>query len=305
MRLIVGAAALAGCAAPAPDAAVVRVADRVYVLRGAGGEASANNLARTGHAAFVVGERGVAVIETGVSYLHGEAIIAAVARITERPIVLAIVTHPVQEYLFGAAAFQARGIPVLMHRRAAALMATRCEICLRNLTRLLGDEAMAGTRVPVPDRLIDGGVELTDIGRPLHIFAADHASAPGALAVFDAASGTLIAGDLAFVGRVPDLRDADVGGWLTLLSKLRATECRYLIPGRGRFGRCADIDAFARYLRALDARVATALAQGVSLSELDAVVGLPAFAHWEQYRELHAANARRLYLRRERELFGN
>ncbi|HXF45455.1 MAG TPA: MBL fold metallo-hydrolase, partial [Burkholderiaceae bacterium] len=157
-------AALAGCATQRPEAVPVEVADRVYVLRGAAGEPDARNLARVGHSAFVVGDRGVAVVQTGVSYRHGEAIIAAVARVTARPIVLAIITDPAQEYLFGAAAFQARGIPVLMHRRAAELMAARCETCLRNLTRLLGAEEMAGTRVAVPDRLIDGDVELSDAG---------------------------------------------------------------------------------------------------------------------------------------------
>jgi glyoxylase-like metal-dependent hydrolase (beta-lactamase superfamily II) len=300
--LSAGVAALAGCATRLPEVAPVEVADRVYVLRGAAGEPDAHNLARVGHAAFVIGERGAVVVQTGVSYRHGEAIIAAVARVTALPIVLAIITDPAQEYLFGAAAFQARGIPVLMHRRAAELMAARCETCLRNLTQLLGAEEMAGTRVAVPDRLIDGDVELSDGGSPLRVLAADHASAPGALAVFDPHTATLIAGDLVFVERVPDLRDADVAAWLDALARLRATNCARLIPGRGAFGRCTDIDAFARYLRDLDERVAQRVRAGASLTEIDAEAALPQFAHWERYGTLHAANARRLYLRHERRL---
>lgn len=296
-------ALLAGCASPPRPAAPVEVADRVYVLRGATGEASARNGARTGHAVFVVGERGVVVVETGVSYRHGEAIIAAVARVTDRPIVLAIITHPVQEYLLGAAAFQARGIPVLMHRRAAEVMAARCAVCLRNLAALVGSEEMAGTRIVVPDRMIDGDLEIDDIGRPLYVFATERSSAPGALAVFDRASGTVIAGDMALVGRVPDLRDADPDRWLPALARLRATGCERLVPGRGDFGRCADIDALVRYLRSLDERVAELLRSGVGLSELDAHVELPEFARWDQYRRLHPANARRAYLRLERRLF--
>ena len=42
---------------------------------------------------------------------------------------------PRQDVVFGAAAFQARGIPVLMHRDAAALMAARCDTCLAHAER--------------------------------------------------------------------------------------------------------------------------------------------------------------------------
>ena len=58
----------------------------------------------------------VAVVNTGASYREGEDIIEAVKSISDRPILLAILTHPGQEAIFGAAAFQARGIPVLAHR---------------------------------------------------------------------------------------------------------------------------------------------------------------------------------------------
>ncbi|MCX8003524.1 MAG: MBL fold metallo-hydrolase [Burkholderiaceae bacterium] len=293
---------LSACAAPPLPPAAVRVNDAVYVLRGEGVDADARNRGRTAHAAFVVGPRGVIVVDTGVSYRHGEAIMAAVARVTERPIVAALITHPAQEYLFGAAAFQARGIPVLMHRRAAALAAQRCGECLRRLTQRLGASEMAGTRVPTPDRLLDGDTELDAGGLSLRVLAAEHASAPGALAVFEPVSATLIVGDLAFVGRVPDLRDADVAGWLAMLDRLRATGCVHLIPGRGAFGRCTDLEAQARYLTALDARAQRLAREGVSLLQVPALADLPEFAHWDGYAALHPANAARLFLWHERRL---
>jgi len=274
------------------------------VLFGASGEPTIENGARTGNVAFIVGRVGVVVVETGVSYKHGEEIIAAVANVTDRPIKLAIITHPVQEFLFGAAAFQARGIPVLMHRRAAELMASRCEICRRNLIRLLGEDAMAGTRIVKPDRLIERGETLTLTGRKLRLIATAWSSAPGALAVFDETSSTLIAGDMALVERVPDVRDADHKGWLTALDLLKRTRCKHVIPGHGRAGSCAGIDSFAGYLLALDAHVGALLKAGVGLAELSSKNALPQFAAWDNYDVQHAQNAQRVYLRREADLLG-
>ena len=202
----------------------MRVAQGIYVLRGADGVPSEDNRARTGNVTFIVGPRGVVVIQTGVTYRHGVDILAAVARITDQPIRLAIITHPQQPYVFGAAAFQERGIPVWMHRRAADLMAERCDLCLRNLRELLGNEATAGTRIIQPDRLLEGDQALDLIGRRLQLIASEWSSAPGALAVLDEATATLIAGDSVLIGRVPDLRDADLQGWQDLLGRLQRTQ---------------------------------------------------------------------------------
>jgi glyoxylase-like metal-dependent hydrolase (beta-lactamase superfamily II) len=290
-------------ATPPEPLAPIAVADGVFVLPGAAGEASAENGARTGNVAFIVGPGGVLVVESGVSYRHGEAIIAAVARVTAQPIRAVIVTHPRQEFVFGAAAFQARGIAVWMHRKSAELMAARCETCLRNLRRLLGDAAMQDTRIVVPDRLLDGDATLDLIGRRVRVLAGTWASAPGALALLDEPTATLIAGDAVLIERVPDLRDADLSGWQRMLARLGEIGCRRLIPGRGRIGRCDDIAAFGNYLSALEARVTQMLKDGIGLSEAAAAGALPDYAGWQRYGELHGANVQRVYLRRERDAF--
>jgi glyoxylase-like metal-dependent hydrolase (beta-lactamase superfamily II) len=112
------------------------IAPGVYVVPGDAGDITPANLGRIANAAFVVGPKGVVVVESGVSFRHGEAIIAAVEAVTRRPIRLVIVTHAAQDVLFGAAAFQARGIPVLMHRDAAAMMARAATpACARSTPR--------------------------------------------------------------------------------------------------------------------------------------------------------------------------
>jgi glyoxylase-like metal-dependent hydrolase (beta-lactamase superfamily II) len=292
--------ALAGASAHA--SAPLAVAPGVFVLMGRDGEVSPDNLGRTANIAFIVGPRGVVVVDSGVSFRQGEAIIAAVRRVTRRPIRLVVITHASREVVFGAAAFQAHGIPVWMHADAAALMASRCDTCLTGLAGTLGAQAMAGSRVVVPDHVVAGTVSLDVIGRPLMLVAPAHGSAPGAIAVFDVSTRTLIAGALVSIDRVPDMHDAS-GPWRGALAMLASTRCRHLIPAYGRVGSCADIDGIDRYFAALEQRVRELLAAGVGLAELPARCDLPEFSTWGRYGTLHVRNANGEYLRMERASF--
>lgn len=285
-----------GTTGAAAQRRATEVAQGVYVLMAQAQGPSAN-------AGFIVGPRGVLVIDSGTSHRDGEAIVAAVRAVTARPIRLAILTHPGQEAIFGATALQARGIPVLMHARAAALVAQRCRDCLDDLASTRGAEAMAGTRVPVPDRLVAGGGSIDAIGRRVRIIAPRAGSAPGALAVLDERSRTVFAGSIVSIRSIPDVRDADASPWHDALAALASTGCRRLVPAFGPVGRCSDIGAFARYLEDLEARVAGLLRDGVGLAELARRAELPAYAAWDGYESRHARNAAHTYLRLERALF--
>jgi hypothetical protein len=110
---------------------------------------------------------------------------------------------------------------------------------------------MVGSRVVTPDRTVTQTTPVDVIGRPLRLIAPASASSPGALAVYDANTRTLIAGDLATIDRIPDMRDADGNSWREGLATLAATRCRHLIPARAD-GSCADLGALDRYFAALD-----------------------------------------------------
>ena len=296
LALACGTSAAADVPAPEP----LQVASGVYVFRGLAGEAGSDNLGRTANVSAIVGARGVAVIESGVSFRHGEAIIGAVRRITERPIRLVILTHPGQAVVFGAAAFQARGIPVLMHRSAADLMAARCDQCLQRLNETLGARAMAGTRVVKPDRLIDASTSIDMIGRTLRLIVPAEGSAPGALAVFDSTSSTLIGGSLVAIDRIPDMRDSDGADWRVALELLGATHCAHLVPTYGSIGACSALRVLDGYFSALAMRAQQLFAAGVGLADVARRSELPEFATWDGYATLHAANAERVFLRVER-----
>lgn len=301
-----GAAVLAVSAvtARADDVAPVELAAGVYMLPGTGGEPDASNLGRVGNAGFIVGRSGVLVIDTGTSYQHGRALLAAIRRVTDRPVRLALITHTKQEFLFGAAAFRDQGIPIAMHQAAADLMASRCETCLKTLRSTLGEEAMRGTTMFKPDITFTdplGFDTATPIGRPIQVLYFGHTSGPGDIAVYDPRSRTLFAGGLLDSKRIPDVIDSDLPRWSEALRTLRALPAEVIVPGHGPEGGKGMVDRVERYLDQLTTRARVLQSSGVPLSEVPDSTPMPEFAAWDQYDTVHRRNAALVYLRYERE----
>src|SRR5207248_914611 len=134
--------------------------------------------------------------------------------------------------------------------------------CLSNLRSTLGEDPMVGTRVITPDRLIQDNETIDTIGRRLRIIAPVWSSSPGAIAVFDESTSTLIAGSLVSIRRIPDLRDANPKGWHDTLGSLGSTRCRHLIPAYGPIGSCDDVAAFVHYLDELERHVGKLIKEG-------------------------------------------
>lgn len=308
------AAGLVGCTTPPPTAAPGEpqaIAPGVYLLRGQAGEIGPDNLGRTANTGFIVGPEGVLAIDSGVSRRQGEALLAAIRRTTPLPVRLLLLTHVRQEFLFGAAAFQDAGIPVALHPAAAALMASRCENCLKTLLRVLGPHEMLGTRVVKPDRTLPPDLRGFDagIGRAVRLLAwgaGGHSSGPGDLAVLDETTGTLFAGGLVDADTIPDVQDADFTGWRQGLAGLQALaqagSVRRIVPGHGPVGGNAQVAAIARYLDQLEQRTAQLLDAGTALSDVADATSLDEFAAWDQYDTIHRRNASIVFLRHERAL---
>jgi glyoxylase-like metal-dependent hydrolase (beta-lactamase superfamily II) len=232
---------------------------------------------------------------------QGRALLEAVRAVTDRPVVLVLVTHARQEFLFGALAFRASKVPIAMQRQAAGLMRSRCERCLKTLNEVLGEDEMRGSALYRPDVEFDGSHDDDSSGRRLKVLHFGHSSGPGDVVVLDERSGVLFAGGLLDRDRVPDVQDAELPGWRAALKALRALPVRTVVPGHGPVGGREVIDAVEGYLQALDARVQQLLQQGAALSEVPDAAMLPAYAGWDQYPANHRRNASVLFVRLERE----
>ncbi len=283
----------------------VRVTDGVYAFLGGPGEPTADNAGNVGNSGFIIGADGVVVVDTGISSRHGRAMLEAIARVTPKAVRLAIITHAVQEFLFGNAAFAQLGVPLLAHARSVDLMRSRCQHCLESLNKALGAQLMEGSRVVLPTHAVESSMPLAVAGLQLQLLYFGWAATPGDLAVYDPASGALFAGGLVSSGRIPDLRDGELVGWLAALDRLEEIPARWVVPGHGPVSTPAAIAQTRAYLLALDARVRQVYQSGASLLEAVDRVDLPQYRDWDMYPLTHRRNAHQRYLELERDEFGS
>ncbi|SAL74602.1 beta-lactamase domain-containing protein [Caballeronia arvi] len=288
-------AAMSGMPAP------VAIAPGVYVFIGDNDAVAPKNHGIVANNGFVVGPDGVTVIDSGSSYRYGRAMIEAIRKITPLPVKRVIITHQAPEFVFGAAAFRDDGVPILAHARAAQLIRERCSICLANLRKTLGEDEMAGSRVTVPDETVDGTTEIESGGRKLQLLYFGPASTPGDLAVLDTQTGVLFAGGLVSNGRIPELRNEQIPGWLAALEHLRALDLKTVVPGFGAPLHGDGIMQTGVYLRELDASVKRAYEKGIGLTEAMHTVQVPAFRNYKLYAIAQPQNVQRIYLQLEKQ----
>ncbi|MBI1394777.1 MAG: MBL fold metallo-hydrolase [Betaproteobacteria bacterium] len=290
---------------PTAHAAIpLRLADGVYAFVGAGGPLGSENRGRVANGGFVVGPTGVVVIDTGVSDAEGRERLAAIRRVTSKPVALVIITHADQEFLYGNTAFARLGTRFLCHERAADLMRQRCEHCLENLHRILGDEEMAGTRLIIPGETVSATTMITAGGRTLELVYPGWASSPGNLLVIDRKSRVLFAGGLLVNHRIPLLRDGKLDAWVRAIDAIGALDIALIVPGYGPPMPPADRNMTRDYLVALDRLVRKFYANMASLMETLDRADLPQFADWDDYESINRKNVQQRYLELEVEELG-
>jgi glyoxylase-like metal-dependent hydrolase (beta-lactamase superfamily II) len=300
-RLLLLWLCLAAALAHADGHPPVRVADGVYAFVGLPGDISPDNRGRIGNAGFIVGDTGIIVVDTGVSHRHGTALRAAIREVSDLPVVLVILTHAVQEFLYGTTVFAAESTPLLCHEKSAALMRERCEHCLENLRLILGDDEMTGTRLIVPTETVSATTDIIVAGRRLSLVHPGWASTPGDLMVLDRATGVMFTGGVVVNGRIPELRDGRFDDWIAALDALDAIGATILVPGYGPPLPSKDATITRDYLVALDRRVRALFDGGASLMEAVEQGAVPAFAGWSGYETVHRKNVLGRYLQLELE----
>ena len=202
--------------------------DGLHVFRGHDEYFSRENGGNILNTAFLETAEGVVVFDTGPSRIYGEEMRAAIAAVTDAPVLTALVTHGHPDHFCGSEGFA--DVPVAALDRVKAFIAREGDALTENMYRLV-DRYMFGTATlppnavlaPGPQRLGGRAVELLDLG--------GHTDQD--LALFDVASGTLFAGDLVFYDRAPTTPHAHIPTWIDALDRLAELPIRRLVPGHG------------------------------------------------------------------------
>ena len=236
--------ALVGCSANQPSAQAAakisfakedftleNLSDGVYVHHGKHLDIDEGYQGDICNISFVVGSKGVAVIDTGGSLKVGQQLRDAIKKITDKPILYVINTHVHPDHIFGNAAFNADKPTFIGHEKLEQAMFTRKDGYDKLNARLLGVDAK-GTDIVPPTRVVKS-VETLDLGdRQLKVTAHPSAHTNTDLTVEDSKSQTLFTGDLVFIERTPVI-EGDIKGLIAELEALKTVPFKQLVPGHG------------------------------------------------------------------------
>lgn len=281
-----------------------QITARAWFFQGEAGMASARNKGYMSNAGFVVTDDGVVVFDALGTPALGEAMVAAIRKVTAKPIRRVIVSHYHADHVYGLPPLKAAGAQIWAHRLAASyftsgLAAERLEQRRRDLFPWV-DES---TRVIGADVWLDGDTDFRIGGVTFRVLHAGGAHSPEDLMLFVLEERVLFAGDLLFAGRVPFVGTADSKGWLAAIESIIPLAPAVVVPGHGPATRdvARDLVTTRDYLAYLR------LTMGRAVADLEPFDDAYRKTDWSRFSSLPAFdaanrnNAYGTYLRMEQE----
>lgn len=206
------------------------------------------------NAGFVMTGAGVVVIDSGPSPAAGRELRAAIAEITDEPVVYLVNTHFHSSHTFGNQAFD---VPILAHAGCYEKMHKAVE---EGWTPETSDLCVEDAPPPAPD-LEDLEITPPEIGFEDAgliavgdtVISVNHVGchSPDSIVVHSATAGVVFAGDNLFSGKHPFLRHANASQWIEVLRKVEALDFTVAVPGHGREMEKKDVRNLRVYFESL------------------------------------------------------
>lgn len=293
---LLGAGAAYGQCEPADDVPWRNLADGLWVWTGAQADIDAHN---GGHVAptvaLVRGKRSL-LVDPGPSARHAARVRRSLRCLFGAEVSDIVNTHAHAENVMGNAAFAdeiaAGHVRVWATAATRAAMQQRCPACLESLTRRVGAEAMAGTTIVWPTHTLAEGDVLALGDARLRVQQVEQGHTEGDLVLWWSGPRVLLAGGLVVDGRLPELAQGSLDGWLAALGRLAALRPRWVVGGG--VTTADGIAATERYLSTLRREVLAAMDAGRLAGERD-LVPMPAWRHWAGHAERQGFNVQRAW----------
>jgi quinoprotein relay system zinc metallohydrolase 2 len=271
--------------------------DGIYVHHGVHEDMSEGYHADICNISFIVGSKGIAVIDTGGSLKTGQALREAIRQVSELPILYVINTHVHPDHIFGNAAFTQDKATFVGHEKLPDAMERRRENYLRINQQWLG-EAFAGSEIVKPSMLVKTTANI-DLGdRTLLLTAYPVAHTNTDLTVLDKKSSTLWTGDLLFVERTPSI-DGDIKGWLALINELKNNEAEFAIPGHSSSLKDANwkkqLNDQERYLWTLLNDIRASIKKGEVMEKAMGTAASSERSYWQLFDIVNRRNVNNIY----------
>jgi quinoprotein relay system zinc metallohydrolase 2 len=271
------------------------VADGIYVHHGQHQDLAEGYEGDISNIGFVIGSKGIAVIDTGGTFKVGQRLRQAIRQLSDKPILYVINTHVHPDHIYGNAAFSEDQPVFVGHHKLAGAMELRKDIYTRMHESWLGAEFEGSTMIK-PTLSVEDEMTL-DLGdRQLKLQAYPVAHTNTDLTVTDSKTGTLWTGDLLFVERTPSI-DGDIKGWIAVTEQLGKLQSKLAIPGHGPVSRdlTSALNDQHRYLSTLLADVRASIRDGKGMEHAMDTAAASESGNWVLFETVNRRNVNTIY----------
>jgi cyclase len=213
------------------------------------------------NAGFVIGDDGVAVIDTFQDAAAARQLLAEIQKLTKLPVKFVVNTHYHLDHVTGNAVFAQAGAVIIAHKNVRGWIRTEN---LKFFGAGIKPEQKAWIDgLFAPNLVYDSSVELfLGSRRVLVRYFLGHTGGDSVVSVPDA--DVYFCGDLFWNKSLPNLIDASTEKWVASDLKMadEAPKATF-IPGHGEVGTVAEVRAMAAYLTDLRAALAQPVKDGL------------------------------------------
>tara|TARA_R110002072_G_scaffold48681_1_gene133003 strand:- start:19096 stop:20025 length:930 start_codon:yes stop_codon:yes gene_type:complete len=244
---------------------------------------------------FIVGDKCIAVIDTGGSINTGTKLLKKIKSISDKPICYVINTHVHFDHMLGNKAFVIEKPEFVGHQQLGSEVERNREFFLEQFKNDLGSNPDPSSIVG-PSILIDKSSQL-DLGdRILTLIPFPVSHSHSDLIIIDNETNTLWAGDLIFRERIPSLTGSLIG-WVKVMEDLLRLKVKLVIPGHGSVANSMSIAIKQQreYLQRLLAETRQAIEEGQFVNEAAENIDKENLSNWLLHDFQHPTNVSRAF----------
>jgi glyoxylase-like metal-dependent hydrolase (beta-lactamase superfamily II) len=218
-----------------------------------------------GNVGFVIGDKGVVVIDTTISAAGGKELVADIAKVTPKPIVAVILTHGDGDHVSGLGAFPS-GIQIISQ------VATK-----KTLEAAVASGSLQIPMADLPNHTVDMKETLTLGGLKVELLHWAPAHTAGDLIAYFPAQQVVFTGDIFAFNQPRTLIHADGSseGWLTTANAIVALPATQFVIGHGDAQDKAALKQRIDLVAGERQKIKELVAKGETLQQIQAEVGDP------------------------------
>jgi quinoprotein relay system zinc metallohydrolase 2 len=244
---------------------------------------------------FIVGNKCVAVIDTGGSINIGQKLLDSIRSKTDKPICYVINTHVHFDHILGNRVFVSENTNFVGHHRLAEAVEQNRSFFLERFKNDLGSNPEASSIVG-PDILVKESMQLDIGGRSLTLIPYAVSHSHNDLIIIDNKTKTLWSGDLIFRQRIPSLTGS-LRGWLKTIDNLLQLDIEKVVPGHGSVATSIRqaIEQEQDYLQRLLDDTRNAVAEGQFINDAMESIDKDNKSNWLLHEYQHASNVSKAF----------